>query len=76
MSSIVRIFQVTPGRMLILYNPPSSASRKPILPLSLLALGAVLEASTTTPSSMATSSRDPLAALDALIREHGRPMLG
>lgn len=29
--------------MLILYNPPSSASRKPILPCSLLALGAVLE---------------------------------
>ncbi len=30
--------------MLILYNPPSSASRKPILPCSLLAIGAVLEA--------------------------------
>ena len=29
--------------MLILYNPSSSASRKPILPMSLLALGALLE---------------------------------
>ena len=27
----------------ILYNPPSSANRKPVLPMSLLALGAVLE---------------------------------
>lgn len=29
--------------MIILYNPPSSANKKPVLPLSLLALGAVLE---------------------------------
>ncbi|HAN31019.1 MAG TPA: B12-binding domain-containing radical SAM protein [Myxococcales bacterium] len=29
--------------MVILYNPPSSAGRKPILPCSLLALGAVLQ---------------------------------
>jgi hypothetical protein len=29
--------------MLVLYNPVSSAGRKPILPMSLLALGAVLE---------------------------------
>lgn len=29
--------------MLLLYNPPSSATRKPILPCSLLALGAILE---------------------------------
>ncbi len=28
---------------LLLYNPPSSANRKPILPCSLLALGAILE---------------------------------
>ncbi|MCB9128562.1 MAG: B12-binding domain-containing radical SAM protein [Ardenticatenales bacterium] len=28
---------------LVLYNPPSSANRKPILPMSLLALGALLE---------------------------------
>lgn len=28
---------------LILYNPPSSTTKKPVLPLSLLALGAVLE---------------------------------
>ena len=29
--------------MIILYNPPSSPARKPVLPMSLLALGAVLE---------------------------------
>ena len=29
--------------MLVLYNPPSSARRKPVMPLSLLALGALLE---------------------------------
>ena len=29
--------------MILLYNPPSSANRKPILPMSLLALGALLE---------------------------------
>ena len=28
---------------MILYNPQSSASKKPVLPMSLLALGAVLE---------------------------------
>ena len=29
--------------MILLYNPPSSSGRKPILPCSLLALGALLE---------------------------------
>ncbi|TME33322.1 MAG: B12-binding domain-containing radical SAM protein [Chloroflexi bacterium] len=29
--------------MLILYNPPSSARRKPVMPLALLALGALME---------------------------------
>jgi len=29
--------------MLVMYNPPSSARRKPVMPLSLLALGALLE---------------------------------
>ena len=29
--------------MLILYNPPSNAQRKAILPMSLLALGALIE---------------------------------
>jgi anaerobic magnesium-protoporphyrin IX monomethyl ester cyclase len=29
--------------MLILYNPPSSSNKKPVLPMSLLALGAMLE---------------------------------
>ena len=29
--------------MIILYNPQSSPQRKPVLPMSLLALGAILE---------------------------------
>jgi len=29
--------------MILLYNPQSSPNKKPILPMSLLALGAVLE---------------------------------
>ena len=28
--------------MILLYNPPSSARRKPVLPMSLLALGALI----------------------------------
>ena len=31
--------------MILFYNPPSSASKKPVLPKSLLALGAIIEGS-------------------------------
>ena len=55
--------------MVILYNPPSSAQRKPVLPLSLLALGAVLEGECDYHIVDGNLSPDPLLALDQAIRE-------
>lgn len=62
--------------MIILYNPQSSASRKPILPMSLLALGAVLEGYFDYVIVDGNLVPDPLAALDTHIRAAGpRPVL-
>jgi len=55
--------------MLILYNPSSSASRKPILPMSLLALGAVLEDVEDYVIVDGNLIADPLAELDRRVRE-------
>lgn len=49
--------------MLLLYNPPSSAQRKPVLPMSLLALGAVLEGEHTYRIVDGNLEPDPEAAL-------------
>ncbi len=59
----------------ILYNPPSSATRKPILPMSLLALGALLEGRH--PYSILDGNllEQPLDALDAAVRETGARVL-
>lgn len=54
---------------LVLYNPPSSANRKPVLPMSLLALGALLEGRHEYRIVDGNLEPDPLAALDAAIRE-------
>jgi anaerobic magnesium-protoporphyrin IX monomethyl ester cyclase len=62
--------------MLILYNPPSSANRKPILPMSLLAVGALLEGEYTYRIVDGNLAKDPLAALDGAIRETGAEVLG
>ena len=62
--------------MLILYNPPSNAQRKPILPMSLLALGALLEGEHDYLIVDGNLERDPLAALDRAIRETGADILG
>jgi anaerobic magnesium-protoporphyrin IX monomethyl ester cyclase len=62
--------------MLILYNPPSSARRKPVLPLSLLALGALLEGQHDYVIVDGNLEADPAATLDRLIREHDATMLG
>ncbi len=62
--------------MLILYNPPSSASRKPVLPMSLLALGAVLEGVQDYRIVDGNLENDPLAALDKAIRSTGASILG
>jgi radical SAM superfamily enzyme YgiQ (UPF0313 family) len=62
--------------MLILYNPPSSANRKPVLPMSLLALGAVLEGRHPYAIVDGNLERDPISALDRAIREHEAKLLG
>ncbi len=57
--------------MLILFNPQSSANRKPILPCSLLAVGAVLEGQYDYRIVDGNLESDPLARLDELIRAQG-----
>src|SRR5262245_32701361 len=57
--------------MIIFYNPQSSASRKPILPMSLLAVGAVLEGKYDYCILDGNLENDPLAALDARVRQSG-----
>ncbi len=61
--------------MIILYNPPSNAQRKPILPMSLLALGAVLEGEHDYQIVDGNLVSDPIAALDQVIRETGADIL-
>ncbi|MCA9896070.1 MAG: cobalamin-dependent protein, partial [Anaerolineae bacterium] len=62
--------------MIVLYNPPSSANRKPILPMSLLALGAVLEGKQEYIIVDGNLTDDPVRALDAAITEHDAHILG
>ncbi|MFZ0544199.1 MAG: radical SAM protein [Candidatus Promineifilaceae bacterium] len=63
--------------MIILYNPQSSANRKPILPMSLLAVGAVLEDKYDYRIFDGNLDDDPLAVLDTAVREAGpNPILG
>ncbi|MGN6561590.1 MAG: B12-binding domain-containing radical SAM protein, partial [Thermomicrobiales bacterium] len=62
--------------MLILYNPPSNAQRKPVLPMSLLALGAVLEGAHEYRIVDGNLAPDPLAALDRAISETNASVLG
>jgi anaerobic magnesium-protoporphyrin IX monomethyl ester cyclase len=61
--------------MIIMYNPPSSANRKPILPMSLLALGALLEGRHEYMIVDGNLEADPLAVLDRAIRETGAGVL-
>lgn len=62
--------------MLILYNPPSNATHKPVLPMSLLAVGAVLEGEHEYRIVDGNLEDDPLAALDRAIGETGATTLG
>lgn len=62
--------------MLILYNPPSSASRKPVLPMALLALGAVLEGDYEYRIVDGNLADDPVAALSRAIRKADADVLG
>jgi radical SAM superfamily enzyme YgiQ (UPF0313 family) len=62
--------------MIVLYNPRSSAIRKPILPMSLLAVGSVLEGAHEYRIVDGNLERDPIAALDRVIRNTGADTLG
>ncbi len=63
--------------MIILYNPQSSANRKPVIPFSLLAVGAVLEGKYDYCILDGNLEDDPLGALDAQIRQaESNPVLG
>ncbi len=61
--------------MIVLYNPPSSAQRKPVLPMSLLALGALLEGEHDYVIVDGNLEPDPLAAVDRAVRETGADIL-
>lgn len=52
---------------LVLYNPPSSANKKPILPMSLLAIGALLENKHDYVIVDGNLEADPLSALENAI---------
>ena len=62
--------------MIVLYNPPSNAQRKPILPMSLLALGALLENQHAYVIVDGNLEADPLAALTRVIRATDAHVLG
>ena len=59
----------------ILYNPQSTASRKRILPLSLLALGAVIEGRHDYVIVDGNLEPDSLSALDGRVRDWGARVL-
>ena len=61
--------------MLVLYNPPSSARRKPVMPLSLLALGALLEGRHDYTIVDGNLDPNPLETIDGLVRR-GADTLG
>lgn len=62
---------------LLLYNPRSSRQRTPVLPMSLLALGAVLEERHDYVIVDGNLDRRPLETLDALVRaQSATPVLG
>ncbi len=60
----------------VLYNPVSSASRKPVLPMSLLALGAALTGDVELRIVDGNLESDPVLALDSAIRQTGATVLG
>ena len=64
------------GLVIVLYNPRSSASRKPILPLSLVAIGANLEPGSWCVVDGNLEDHAARAIVDALQRGAGPPILG
>ncbi|MFQ5737467.1 MAG: B12-binding domain-containing radical SAM protein [Acidobacteriota bacterium] len=61
--------------MLIFYNPPSSALRKPVLPMSLLALGAMLEGEEEYLIIDGNLESDPASTLHRAIEETNADLL-
>ena len=55
--------------MLVMYNPPSSARRKPVMPLSLLALGALMEDRHEYTIVDANLDRNALETIDRHVRD-------
>ncbi len=66
---------MNPETPILLYNPPSSAQRKAILPMSLLALGQILEGEFEYQILDGNRMADPLQELDQAIRRHGSTVL-
>lgn len=62
--------------MIVLYNPPSNARRKPVLPMSLLALGALLENQHEYVIVDGNLWAEPLAELTRVIRDTHATILG
>ncbi len=62
--------------MIVLYNPPSSAGRKPVLPMSLLALGAVLEPAHDYRIIDGNLEPGPVAAIEREMQGPGPHILG
>ncbi len=61
--------------MILLYNPVSSTSKKPVLPMSLLAVGAVLEGKEDYRIVDGNLVEDGLAALRGAVRDSGADIL-
>jgi radical SAM superfamily enzyme YgiQ (UPF0313 family) len=55
--------------MIVMYNPPSSARRKPVMPLSLLALGALLEDRHEYTIVDGNLDRDALGSIDRMVQD-------
>jgi anaerobic magnesium-protoporphyrin IX monomethyl ester cyclase len=66
---------VSTNPRIILYNPPSSENRKPVVPMSLLALGALLEGEHDYLIFDGNLEPDPAVALDRAIVETGTDLL-
>src|SRR5713226_5525678 len=60
----------------VLYNPPSNARRKPVLPMSLLAVGSLLEGEHDYRIVDGNLETDPVEALDRAIQDTRADVLG
>lgn len=61
--------------MIVLYNPPSNSQRKPVLPMSLLALGALLENEHDYVVVDGNLEPGPVAAIERVVKDTGADVL-